>query len=55
MTLFPTFGVGGLWACMLVNGFTNLGVTQAAQGGGLFRAPLRCGTDEGSVLNPYNP
>ncbi|MCX2496053.1 hypothetical protein OQX63_21330 [Pedobacter sp. PF22-3] len=23
--------------------------------GGLCRAPLRSGTDEGSVLNPYNP
>ena len=32
-----------------------MGVTQAAQGSGLSRATLRFGTDEGSVLNPYNP
>jgi len=34
---------------------TDLGVTQATQGPGLSRAALRSGTDEGSVLNPYNP
>ncbi len=32
-----------------------MGVPQAAQGGGLFRASLCSGTDEKSVLNPYNP
>ncbi|MGN8059486.1 hypothetical protein ACTJKN_24610 [Pedobacter sp. 22163] len=55
MTLFPIFEVWGCEFVGLINSFTNLGVTPAAQGGGLFRAPLRCGTDEGSVLNPYNP
>ncbi|WP_406824888.1 hypothetical protein [Pedobacter sp. KACC 23697] len=34
---------------------TDLGVPQATQGSGSFRAALRSGTDEGSVLNPYNP